>query len=87
MRLSPEIAEAKHKAEAYTVRPGRWGRVNVWRFRSWDSPEPGWRIVAEKYDRDGAEAEILDRLGLLPPEEPKPNPPQEIVLWFDWSGF
>lgn len=91
-RLPDLLTSAKQKAEAYTVRPTPKGYV-VWAFLGW--PRGGWTKLATETTSEQAWVNILDRLGLIPPDE-KPEPPKCIPAitfamtsyddgWTDWA--
>lgn len=82
--LPSELMAAKRSAECYRVKQSAPGRFNVWRFRSWDLPEPGWRVVAIVGSPDVARSEIEERLGLRL-EPPKAIPAEPCFAFTDYA--
>lgn len=86
-KLSDLILEAKAKAEGYRVkRDGKAWRV--WAFVGWQ--RGGWGQLADYKTREEAWVSILDRLGLLEPEEPKPAQVPAMIrvdAYFDPGGY
>lgn len=79
MRVHPDLEWARDQASRFRVLPSERG-FNVWVFRAWDRPFPGWRIVVAdvKTARDGW-AHVRKRMGLteaIPPEPLPPAPPR-----------
>jgi hypothetical protein len=67
------LRSALESASAYRVlKPIGRQHFNVWRFRRWDHPQPGWKLVDQTKTRADAEAAILERLGLEPSVEREP---------------
>lgn len=85
-RVHPLLIQAKHKAEAYRVLKRRDGVLNVWRFKSWDHKDPGWRLVEQVRSRTDAEQTVLQRLGLAPPVIVITYQPAEAMFTWGHDG-
>ena len=82
-KLPDLIHQAKAKAEGYRVkRAGKSWRL--WAFLGWE--RGGWARLAEFKTPEEAWVSVLDRLGLLEPEEPKPAQlPAPIFVRATWD--
>lgn len=81
------ILQAKAEVSGYTVRPSAKGWC-AWKFMGWG--RGGWGQLADYKTREEAWVSILDRLGLLEPEEPKPAqvpPPVFVAARWDSGGY
>jgi hypothetical protein len=86
-KLPDLILDAKAAAEGYTVK-GRGSTWRVWAFLGWE--RGGWGALATYKSSGEAWIGVLDRLGLLEPEEPKPAQlpaPVFVAARFDAGGY
>jgi hypothetical protein len=91
MKVHILLTEARKTAQTYTVKPSLNGGFNVWNFRGWDKEQPGWRVISTNHkDRAQAWLYVLDRLNLIPPDDPKPEPIRARIVWSasgDWEPW
>lgn len=81
------ILQAKESVSGFTVK-GSGSAWRVWTFLGWE--RGGWGQLASYKTREEAWVSILDRLGLLEPEEPKPAQlpaPVFVAARWDSGGY